>query len=319
VIRARAPLRLPLGGGGTDLPEYAARFGTHVVAAALDLWVEVSLDEPFTPEAVALKGSALDAVAALLDLPRPTAAFSRCDRPHGTGLGSSGALFVALVLAVAHRAGRALSTEELAHLAFRLERERLGRPVGTQDPYAAAAGGFVSLRAPGGHEALRPALHPLAPSASARAALEARLWLLDTAERRDAGAVLRVQAEELAREAEEATRRMRAIHTLAARVERELGGDDPQLGALFDDHWRAKRGVHANMTSTSIDALYVRGLAAGAAGGKLVGAGGGGTLLFDVPESARATFLSFFQEDGRTLWQVRFSDRGAHVVASPER
>jgi D-glycero-alpha-D-manno-heptose-7-phosphate kinase len=316
VIRARAPLRLPLGGGGTDLPEYAARFGTHVVAAALDLWVEVSLEAPHVPEALPIQGPALDAVAALLDAPRPRAAFSRSDRAHGTGLGSSGALFVALVLAVAHGAGRELTPDALADLAFRLEREHLGRPVGTQDPYASAAGGFVSLRATGESTALAPSLVHLTPSAAARATLESRLWLVDTGQSRDAGAVLRVQADELAGEAEAAITRMRAIHSLAATVELELDGDAPHLGPLFDQHWRAKRGVHEGMTSTSIDALHARGVAAGASGGKLIGAGGGGMLLFDVPPQHRSTFLSTFASLRHATSPVRFSVRGAHITAS---
>jgi D-glycero-alpha-D-manno-heptose-7-phosphate kinase len=311
VIHTRAPLRLPLGGGGTDLPEYATRFGAHVIAATLDLWVDVTLERPLDDRAVRVEEDTLLAAASLLGV-EPRAAFTASDRPHGTGLGSSGALLVALVLALAHRSGRPLPPEELADLAFRLERDRLGRPVGTQDPYVAAAGGFVSLRA--SSTSVRPSIVRLTPSSRARAHLESRLWLVDLALPRDAGAVLRVQSERLAGEASSTVGSMRAIHELAPSIERELERDTPDLGPLFDRHWRAKRGVHERMTSNAIDHLYARGLGAGATGGKLVGAGGGGTLLFDVPKDRRAAFEACFQALDLATTGARFSERGAHVV-----
>jgi D-glycero-alpha-D-manno-heptose-7-phosphate kinase len=314
MIRARAPLRLPLGGGGTDLPEYAARFGTHVVAATLDLWVEVSLDAPVSDDAVPIEPRALAAAAALLDTPPPRAAFSRCDGAHGTGLGSSGALFVALLLAMGRAADRRLEAHALGDLAYRLEREGLARPVGTQDPYAAALGGFVRLRAAPGDA--RPSVDRLSLSAESRRALESRLWLVDSAVRRDAGEVLRVQTARLAEDAAEALLGMRTIHALAQSVEGELRRDVPRLGPLFDRHWRAKRGVHERMTTNAIDVLYERGRAAGATGGKLVGAGGGGTLLFDVDEDHAAAFRATFQELGLATSRVRFDDRGAFVVGA---
>ncbi len=310
MIVTRSPLRISLGGGGTDLPSYYERSaaGGFLVALAIRRHVYVTLQRTLEP-GVLMKWSQIERVARVAEIRHPILreALLECglgeeralevtsvaDIPAGTGLGSSGAFATALLQAIAAlRTGAGLPPHELAELACRVEIGRIGDPVGKQDQYMAAFGGLAALTFPPAGPVVA---ERLALPGSAMAELRARTLLFFTGRTRSAAAILREQ-DAASRALDPAMRanldRVREIG-LATR-DALLAGDVLGWGALLREHWEAKKRRSAAMTNPRIEAWVEAGLRAGAVGGKLVGAGGGGFLLFVAsdPERLRAAMAA---------------------------
>lgn len=310
MIVTRSPLRISLGGGGTDLPSYHERSaeGGFLVALAIRRHVYVTLQRTLEP-GVLMKWSQIERVAKVADVRHPILreALLECglgeeralevtsvaDIPAGTGLGSSGAFATALLQAIAVlRTGAAMPPAELAELACRVEIGRIGDPVGKQDQYMAAFGGLTALTFPPAGPVVAERLALPDP---AMAELRARTLLFFTGRTRSAAAILREQ-DAASRALDPAMRanldRVRAIGV--ATRDALLAGDVLGWGALLREHWEAKKRRSAAMTTPRIEAWMEAGLRAGALGGKLVGAGGGGFLLFVArdPERLRAAMAA---------------------------
>jgi D-glycero-alpha-D-manno-heptose-7-phosphate kinase len=296
MIEVKAPLRLPLGGGGTDLPHYYERRGGRVVAAAIHDAVSVRLgaaaQAPATAEARdgergnnAARRPADDPWLAEalrhLGAPPDLRVEVRSDVSAGSGLGGSGALLVALSHALRLWRGERPAPRVLAEEAFRVERLLMGRPVGRQDPYAAAYGGVLELRIrPDGSTIARR----LRLARGVLRVLERSLLLADTGTRRDAARLLAEQ--ERAAGKAEVARAMEGIHAIGRKVGRCLeSGRAAMLGALFRRHWDLKRRLTTSTSTPAAERCLDLGLVAGARGGKLIGAGGGGFVLFDCGPS----------------------------------
>ncbi len=311
MIVTRSPLRISLGGGGTDLPSYYERSarGGFLVALAIRRHVYVTLQRTLDP-GVLMKWSQIERVERVADVRHPILreALLECglgderalevtsvaDIPAGTGLGSSGAFATALLQAIAVlRTGSGLPPQALAELACHVEIGRIGDPVGKQDPYMAAFGGLTALTfPPGGAPVLAERL--TLPDA-AMAELRARTLLFFTGRTRSAATILREQ-DQASRALDPAMLanldRVREIG-LATR-DALLAGDVLGWGGLLREHWEAKKRRSPAMTNPRIEAWMGAGLRAGAVGGKLVGAGGGGFLLFvaDDPGRLRAAMAA---------------------------
>jgi D-glycero-alpha-D-manno-heptose-7-phosphate kinase len=287
VIIVQTPLRIGLIGGGTDLPSFYERGSGHVLNVAIDKYIYVILKERFD-ELIYVNYSRKEIVERVDELQhelvreamRRTGVLqgveitTLADIPtEGTGLGSSSAVLVGLLHALYTYQGTLKRKEELAQEACEIEIGTLGRTVGKQDQYAAAYG---DLRLYGFHPGGQVTSDVVATDANTRRRLAQNLMLLYTEQQRRAAGILKGQVER-ANENLPALRRLRDM-ALAARVELERGNLDA-LGEMLHANWELKRELAEGITNPAIDQMYERARAAGAIGGKITGAGGGGFLL----------------------------------------
>src|SRR5262245_4689204 len=299
MIITRSPLRITLGGGGTDLPSYYRDHGGFLIAAAIDKYVYVTVMRPFT-QGIYLKYSKLEHVEAtsdvhhpiireaikLLDFRTPQLEITTlADIPAGTGLGSSGSFTTALLKALYAHRRRLLHPGELAELACDLEINKLGEPIGKQDQYIAAFGGVTCFTF---NQDDSVAARPLELPMGALFNLEDNLLLFFTGFSRSAGDILADQKQRTENHDDEMLRNLHYIKELGQRSCGALQkGDTALFGELMHEHWEHKRQRSDGMSNPRIDELYELGRRNGAIGGKLVGAGGGGFLMFYAEDHRR--------------------------------
>ena len=292
MIIARSPLRVTLGGGGTDLASYYRGHEGFLVAAAIDKYVYVTVTRPFTP-GIYLKYSALEHVETadqvrhpiirealtLQNLDTPQIEITTlADIPAGTGLGSSGSFTTALLKALYAHRRKLVHPQELAELACHLEIERLGEPIGKQDQYAAAYGGLTCFTF---HKDERVTAEPLRVSMDTMFDLEDNLLLFFTGFTRSGGRILKDQHVRSQSQDAEMFRNLHYVKELGYLSRTALeSGNLMQFGELMHEHWELKKRRSDNMSNEQVNDWYELGRRNGAAGGKLVGAGGGGFLMF---------------------------------------
>lgn len=293
VAVARAPLRVSLAGGGTDLPSYADRFGGLVISVAITRYVSVTVYRRSFDGEVRFEGEESEhapdvdsmhnrfARAALLRAGiRDNVQIATCaDAPSGTGLGGSGAFTVALVHALRHE--RSPDAVALAEEASAIEMADLGRPVGKHDHYMAACGGLRALHVAPTRE-VRPEMIDLTPDMVDY--VNHRLLLFYTGLSRDAAQVLTMQDQQTRHGDRRTVESLHAIRVVADRLldAIQLQKMD-EIGPLLHEHWQSKVRLSDGVSNERIDALYALARKAGSDGGKLLGAGGGGFLLLSAP------------------------------------
>lgn len=299
MLIAQAPLRVSLFGGGSDLPAYLAHHDGAVLSFAIDRRVYI-VGHPFTHRhGVLLKYSKTEDVQHPSELQHPIvrevlmrydindmdiAVMS--DVPAGTGLGSSSSFTVAMLAFARHVRGLPSTPVDLATEACNIEIDTLGEPIGYQDQWAAALGGMNVIRFRG----TTAAAERVALTAEGIARLEANLVLVPVGAPRSAGKLLHEQSAALSQQ----SRAVDLTAEMVALVEpgvQALLHDLDSLGPLLDKAWHLKRSVSGGISNAAIDATYAAGLAAGATGGKLLGAGGSGYIAFYVPDHARISFV----------------------------
>ena len=302
VLSVRAPLRISLGGGGTDLPSWYRSHGGFVLSAAIDRYVRVRVSPASGPrfrlehlyleeveDPAEVEHPILRAALARHWNGRPLDLVSISDVPPGTGLGSSGAYTVCSIKALDVASGRDPSAVDLAEAACDVELGDLGRTVGKQDQYAAAHGGVNAFTfGQDGHVEVRR----LALGAATREAFDQRFLLFGTGgEQRSAADMLATQVERTLAGDDELRRNLDRAEELARSACAALEADDPdRLGQLMNDQWALKRERLAGVPMDRVEVLREAALEAGAVGAMLVGAGGGGYLLVCAadPEPVRA-------------------------------
>ncbi len=298
MIIARSPLRISICGGGTDLPFYYREFGGSLVSAAIDKYIYVTVIEPFFP-GVFLKYSEIEHVENFdsinHNIMRETLKYfygenakqprieitTLADVPAGTGLGSSGSFTCCLIQALSEFTNTFLERQSLAELACKMEIEKLGCPVGKQDQYIATYGGIRSFQ-------FNPDdsvnINSLKISKNKMHELEDNLLLFFTDKTRSASEVLGESTSEKNGTQiypKKAIDNLHEIKRLGDIMKHALEeGDLDSYGQLLHEHWICKRQRSQSISTTKIDELYQLGIENGAIGGKLVGAGGGGFLLF---------------------------------------
>ena len=299
MIISRTPLRVSFFGGGSDLPAYYRQHGGAVLSTTIDKSVYITVSRKFD-DAVRVSYSRTEEVARAADVEHPLVRealgllgidggveiTSVADIPaRGTGLGSSSSFTVGLLNALHAYLGRRASARQLAEESCAIEIDRCGEPLGRQDQYAAAFGGFNLIRF---HPDDRVEVTKAACPADAIAELQRRLLFFYTGVTRLAGPLLGALSADIARPgaAADATGELSGLALEAAGA---LGvGDVDALGLMLDRAWRLKRSLVAGISNETIDAAYDAALAAGAVGGKLLGAGGGGFLIFIAPPERHA-------------------------------
>jgi D-glycero-alpha-D-manno-heptose-7-phosphate kinase len=301
LIITRTPLRISIGGGGTDLPSYYERNGGMVISAAINKYVYIAVNRTFTDDYF-IKYSELERATDVSEIRHPIVRealqmhsvgpslelVSLADIPAGTGLGSSGTFTVGLLRALYALKREHVSAGALAEEACHIEIERLGRAVGKQDQYIAAFGGLTCFDfATDG----RVHVSPLAISQQTLHDLEEHLLLFFTGYSRQAEALLEHQKTQSEKGDSSMIQNLDNVVRVGAEVKAALeAGDTGHFADLMHEHWEIKR---ARLTASSgnqdaeINRWYELGRASGARGGKLVGAGGGGFLLFYAEDPAK--------------------------------
>ncbi len=326
MIIARSPLRISLGGGGTDLPSYSEDHGGFLIAAAIDKYVYITLHETFVPDLI-VKYSKLERVAKAADLEHPIIreAFgllgldgksleltSMADIPAGTGLGSSGSFTTALLKALNSYKKNLVHPAELAAQACDIEINRLHEPIGKQDQYIAAYGGITCFKfLPGG----RVEAWPLKITEETRYLLEDNLLLFFTGYARSASSILKEQDDRSKNADKPMIQNLHFVKELGLKSQSALErGDLREFAGYMDLHWQRKKERSGGMSNPQINAWYDTAMAHGALGGKLIGAGGGGFLMFYAEDKARLRHA--MREKGLKEVRFKFDFEGTKIVIS---
>jgi len=325
MIITRSPLRVSLGGGGTDLKSYYSEHGGFVVAAAIDKYVYITKHTTFQEEII-VKYSKLERVSSVDQIEHPIVRealrltgvtdphielTSMADIPGGTGLGSSGSFTTALLKALHAHKKSLISPAELAEQACDIEINRLGEPIGKQDQYIAAVGGITAFTF---HKDGRVEFRPCQVSEETLYNLEDNLLLFFTGYSRSASVILKDQND---RSKAQDSSMLDNLH-----FTKELGyksldclehGRLEEFAALMDVHWQRKKQRSSGMSNARINEWYDAAMANGALGGKLIGAGGGGFLMFYAGDKRRLRHA--MREKGLQEVRFRFDFEGTKVVA----
>ena len=325
MIITRSPLRISLGGGGTDLPSYYREHTGFLVAAAIDRHVHIVINRTILPEMI-LKYSQTERVTDVADIQHPLVRTAMqvvgipadgleiaamADIPAGTGLGSSGSFCTALLRGLHALHNGNPSAAEIAEQACHIEIDTLKEPVGKQDQFIAAVGGVTCFRFhPDGHVEY----WPLRASSHTLRNLEQNLVLYFTGYTRSASEVLREQDTKTKAADQSMIDNLHFIKDLGVKSKEALeGGDLRGFAELMNVHWRSKKKRSGNMSNSKIDEWYELGMKNGGLGGKLIGAGGGGFLMFytEDAEQLNATMA----EAGLQHVPFRFDFEGTRIVS----
>jgi len=320
VILGKSPFRVSFAGGGSDLPSFSGRHYGAVVSTSIDKFMYIMLHRYFHDK-IRIKYSKLEDVSRVEDIRHPIVReclkrfridrgveiASIADVPARSGLGSSSAFAVCLLHILSVHRGRPLGKAELAEEAAAIEIGILGEPIGKQDQYASSFGGLNFIRFDPDGSVL---VEPIALRPSTREALEKSLLLFYVGGERPAGRILaRVERAMDGKAAFESLRRMVGLaEDLRSAFRRGRIG---ALAEILDEGWRLKKSLTPSISSPRIDDLYARALRTGAGGGKLLGAGGGGFLLFSCPAAAQGRLRRVL---GLRELSFRFENGGAAIL-----
>lgn len=325
MIITRSPLRISLGGGGTDLPSYYREHGGFLVAAAIDKYVYITQHRTFQKDII-IKYSKLERVQAVDQIEHPIVRealkltgvtdphielTSMADIPGGTGLGSSGSFTTALLKALHTSRKSIISPAELAEQACDIELNKLGEPIGKQDQYIAAIGGITAFTF---HRDGRVEYRPSKIVEETLFNLEDNLLLFFTGYSRSASAILKDQNDKSRQNDPAMLDHLHFTKELGYKSLESLeGGNLEEFARLMDVHWQRKKARSSGMSNAHINEWYDHAMAHGALGGKLIGAGGGGFLMFYAADKAKLRHA--MREKGLQEVRFRFDFEGTKVVA----
>ena len=324
MIITRSPLRISLGGGGTDLPSYYEQHGGFLIAAAIDKYVYITLHRTFVDELI-VKYSKLERVKTVDELEHPIIReamklvgvdapylemTSMADIPAGTGLGSSGSFTTALLKALHVYKKNIVRPDEIAAQACQIEIEKLHEPIGKQDQYIAAVGGLTSFHfLPGG----KVEILPLQIDEEILFNLEDNLLMFFTGYTRSASAILKEQNDRTRSMDKAMVDNLHFVKELGIKSKEAIeSGNLGEFARLMDVHWQRKKERSGGMSNAMINEWYDLAMANGALGGKLIGAGGGGFLMFFADDKNRLRHA--MRQAGLTEVRFRFDFEGTKQV-----
>ena len=321
MIISRTPLRISFAGGGSDLPSFYTKHGGAVLSTTIDKYIYIAVHRYFYPNQSLLKYSKTELVNSNDEIQHPL--FRECmqlvdvsgldissmaDVPAGTGLGSSSAFTVSLLNVLHAYKHEAVSAEYMASTACDIEINRLGDPIGKQDQYAAAYGGlnFIRFQQDG-----KVDVEKVVMDAEAKNQLEKNLILVYTGTKHSASDILKEQGKEMQRlDKQQVMHRMVEMAYELKEVLEQGRLDD--FGRILNEGWLLKRSLADSISNPLVDTLYNQGMAAGALGGKLLGAGGAGFVLFYCPEERQADFRA--RMSAYTEMPFRFENEGSRII-----
>lgn len=331
VIRGRAPLRVSFGGGGTDVEPFCVEQGGAIIGSTINKYAYCSILPKNTDEIVVhsldfdmtvkynvkenyVYDGKLDLVKAALnalEINQGCEVYLQCDAPPGSGLGTSSTVMVSLLTAMAKWKGVTLDAYEMADLAYHVEREVLGISGGYQDQYAATFGGFNFIEFHGRNDVV---VNPLRIKKDIIHELQYNLLLCYTGNIHVSANIIKDQVNNYKNKDVDAIAAMSEVKALAYAMKDELlKGNLHSFGKLLDYGWKSKKRMSTKITNPKIDELYDEAIKAGALGGKLLGAGGGGYLLMYCPYNVKHKVAKRMEEMGGQLADWNFELRGAQA------
>ncbi len=349
MIIVRAPFRLPLGGGGTDLPSYYHKYEGFLITASINKYMYISINEPAIIDKIKINYSKVEMVGVdeidkikheivretlkYLKIKRPLEISSMADLSAGTGMGSSSSYTVGLIRGLNLMLRRYIPLEQLAEEACKIEIELIGKPIGKQDQYAAAFGGILQLEIDRLGNVITT---PLNLDNEIVNDLENRLMMFYTDIERDANTILGDQGRriegtdensqdipqnlssvDLGEKINLTVESMHKIKKLGFEIKETLiRGDVSAFGELLHEHWLTKKMVSDKMSSSQIDNWYDIARKNGAIGGKIMGAGGGGFMLFCVENGKRKQLRQSMTDAGLRYMDFKFEWEGCKALAN---
>ena len=324
MLISRSPLRVTLGGGGTDLPSYYKKKNGFLISAAIDKYVYVTITRPFK-QGIYLKYSKIEKVKKVSQIFHPIIKevlkeqnFKKpqieittlTDIPAGTGLGSSGSFTTALIKALYFYKNRRIQTKDLAEKACDIELNKLKEPIGKQDQYISAYGGINCFYFKKSGEVI---VEPLKISNKTLLSLKNNLLIFFTGYSRNASDILKEQDKKTKKQNEEMIKNLDFIKNIGLKSKKYLeSGDLGKFAELMNIHWEYKQSRSKQMTNKKITEYYKDALKNGAIGGKIVGAGGGGFLMFYANDIKKLRKKMI--QDGLEEVKFDFDFRGTHIV-----
>ena len=327
MIITRTPLRISLGGGGTDLPSYYLSHGGFVISAAINRYVYITLHRTFQKNFI-IKYSHLETTDSVSAIAHPIVrealtmhgmqpqleVVSMADIPAGTGLGSSGSFSVGLLRAIYAFKREPITSQALAEEACYIEIDRLKEPIGKQDQYIASYGGLICMEFSKDGKAT---VTPLRLSNETMHDLEDNLLMFFTGYSRSAGAVLQDQKTRTEKADSSMIDNLHYIKQLGYDIRKALeSGQTETFAKLMHEHWLHKKKRSASISNAQISDWYDQAYANGALGGKLIGAGGGGFLLFYAGD--RSALRKKMAELGLTEVRFHFDHDGSKVLVNDQ-
>jgi D-glycero-alpha-D-manno-heptose-7-phosphate kinase len=328
MILARAPFRISLGGGGTDLPSYYSQYGGFILSAAINKYLYIYVNRPAADDFIRVKYSRYEQVTSpddvQHDLVRPALKLlklngsleivSMADVPAGTGLGSSGTYLVALLAALYELKREKVPTQALAEQACYIEIDLAGHPVGKHDHYLAAFGGITCLDISTDG---RVKVSPLNVSITAVEEFRNNVLLFYTGITRSSSDLLAAQKQDTQRGDPAVVDSLHHTKELGYRIKEALEqGDLERFGLLLDEHWQNKKRRSGKITDLRIDRWYEIAKENGALGGKIIGAGGGGFFMFYCPNAHKARLRQALAAEDLREMPYDFDFEGAKVLVN---
>lgn len=328
MILARAPMRISLGGGGTDLPSYYTRYGGFILSAAINKYLYIYVNRPAADDYIRVKYSRYEQIHNVEeiqhDLVRPALQLlningsieivSMADVPGGTGLGSSGTYLVALLTALYELKREKVPTQALAEFACHIEMDLAGHPVGKHDHYLAAFGGITCLDI---QRDGKVTVTPLDISITTVEELRNQVLLFFTGITRSSQDILQEQKRETEAEDPMVVDSLHHTKELGYRVKEALKrGDLDRFGLLLDEHWQNKKRRSTKISDSRIDRWYEIARENGALGGKIIGAGGGGFLMLYCPNAKKGAVRQAMAVEGLREMPFDFDFEGAKVLVN---
>lgn len=346
MIIIRAPFRLPLGGGGTDLPSYSNKYGGYLITSAINKYMYININQPAIVNNIKINYSKVEIVnvdeiqninheivreaLTFLNIKKPLEISSMADLSAGTGMGSSSAYTVALLRGLSLMLRRYIPINQLAEEACKIEIDLIGKPIGKQDQYASAFGGLIQLEIDK-HGTVK--VTPLDLDHEVVHELESRLMMFYTNIERDTNQILGEQSRKIVTSDERrgtnktgqvtgsdsnsTIEAMHKIKDIGYEVKEVLvKGDVCGFGRLLNEHWLVKKTISDKMSNSDIDNWYDLAIANGALGGKVMGAGGGGFMLFCVENGKRKHLRRTLENAGLKFMDFRFDWEGCKALVN---
>ena len=326
MIVTRTPVRIPLGGGGTDLPSYYTQYGGFLISAAIDKYIYVTVNKRFE-KSIRVSYSSTEIVDSVEEIKHPIVKealrllkidsgieiTSIGDVPSNTGLGTSSSFTVGLLNALHAYQNEKINAKELAEEACYIEIELLKEPIGKQDQYLAAYGGVQCLEIDRlGHVKVTP-LHL---TEDAIDQLESNTLLFYTGIRRSASEVLAPQSKGASLDKEKVIENMHKIKEIGLKIKKSFEEENlSHFGELLDIHWQTKKNLSSKITQSQIDQWYEIARNSGALGGKLMGAGGGGFFMFYC-NNGKNGFRRTMEQEGLREMRFRLDWEGSKVLVN---
>lgn len=330
MIIVRTPFRLPIGGGGTDLPSYYKKYGGNLITSSINKYMYVYINEPSLINKIKVGYTKIEIVDInnidniqheivretfkYLNIKKPIEIYSMADLSAGTGMGSSSAYTVGLLHGLNTLNRRYISRKEIAEESCKIEIDLIGKPIGKQDQYASTFGGINELNI---NKNGNVTVNPIKLKNETIYELENRLMMFYTNINRDTNEIINDQSSKINIDEKKVINSMHRIKEIGFEIKDALLNDNiDKFGELLNDHWVEKKSISTKMSNPNIDKWYNLGIENGALGGKIMGAGGGGFLLFCVKNENRKKLRNKMEKEGLKYMDFRFDFEGVKVLAN---